>query len=969
MLFLSRLTCALAVCFLPFLAFAQAPAVAPDHVAQTLAPASFANESAVVEDLDTKARFENDGQATIITTVRAKVQSEAAVQQSGLIVLPYASAIENLDVKYVRVRKPDGTVIETPLDSVQDLTSEVARSAPMYTDQHEKHVAVRGLSVGDILEYSSVLTIVHPAAPGQFWFSLNFVKALITIHENAAIDVPRQRPVKILSPNYAPVVTETGDRRMYRFETSHLTMDPAPDRWEAALKGTPLPDVQISSFANWDEVAAWYGSLQHGPALPTPEVRAKALELTRNGKDDTEKIHSIYDYVSTNFRYIGISLGQGRFAPHPAAEVMANQFGDCKDKHTLMAALLQSVGIASYPALISSGFKTDADIPTPSTFDHVITVIPRGDSFQWLDTTPGVAPYGFLWQQLRDKLALVVLGDGHSKLIKTPAETPTPSFMRFTMTATLDSTGTMEGQARAEMRGDHEVGLRLAFQNTPKNKWKDLMQSISAAMGFSGTVDEVAARAPEDTTSPFWITYSYKRPDYADWTNHHTVLPFPGFELTELSAEELKSPAAIPLVVGDFTFEARLTLPAGYFAVPSPSLKEKRDFADYESSYAMESGTLSGSRHLHLSALKVPAGQRSEYESFYKAIENEANQWIIVTTLPTGPGLKLSRNPEAQRLFAEGLESYQLGAPWAAGKSLEAAIKLDPDWADAWLLLAKTRIMNSNFDSAKVAFRKVFSLDPTNLQARMEFAKALTDHYDFLAAIVAWQDLLKLDPTNTNAPIALAELLIEARRFAEARPMAEKAVELDEKNGSYRVTLGNVYVHLGKDEQASAEFQKAVELSPGFDTLNNIGYLLAESDRLLPEAQRYAELAVQQAEAGTFNFQAGSFSRESASTTGSVLANWDTLGWVYFHQKNYPDAERYLAAAWSFAPDPTMGEHLAQVYEKEGKKALALRTYALALSALPVNGSPELRQRLFSHLLPAMRRLRWPKPRWKIGRG
>jgi transglutaminase-like putative cysteine protease len=161
------------------------------------------------------------------------------------------------------------------------------------------------------------------------------------------------------------VVSEAGDRRIYRFETSHLTMDPAPDRWEAALKGVPLPDVQLSSFANWDEVASWYGSLQHGPALPTPEVRAKALELTRNSKDDAEKIHNIYDYVSTKFRYIGISLGQGRFAPHPAAEVMANQFGDCKDKHTLMAALLQSVGIASYPALISSSFKTEADIPTP----------------------------------------------------------------------------------------------------------------------------------------------------------------------------------------------------------------------------------------------------------------------------------------------------------------------------------------------------------------------------------------------------------------------------------------------------------------------------------------------------------------------------------------------------------------------------------------------------------------------------
>jgi tetratricopeptide (TPR) repeat protein len=976
-------SCAVVGLALPLLASAQAAPATHDDGPQVLGVRSFPDEAAVIEDLSVKVRFENDGKGTVSSTVRGRIQSEAAVQQSGLVVLPYASAVETLDIKYVRVRKPDGTIIETPLDTVQDLTSEVARSAPMYTDQHEKHVAVRGLSVGDIMEYSAVTTVLHPLAPGQFWFSINFVKNVITIHESVEIDVPRDRVVRVVSPVSVPVVTDNGDRRFYRFDTAQLKTESEPDRWEAAVKGIPPPDVQVSSFASWDEVASWYDSDQRVAAQPTPDIRAKALELTRNAKDDTEKIRNIYDYVSTKFRYISVSLGQGRYAPHPATEVMANQFGDCKDKHTLIAALLQSVGIASYPALIGTGAKIDPSLPTPASFDHVITVIPRADSFQWLDTTPGVAPYGFLWLQLRDRLALVVLNDGHSKLVKTPAQPPTPSFLHFTMTATIDASGTLEGHARAETRGDEEVVLRLAFQNVPNTKWKDLVQSLSASMGFGGTVDAVFASVPEETEKPFWFTYTYTRPEYGDWANRRVILPFPVFGLPDLTKEEVRSTAAVPLQgAGNITFDAHLTLPAGYTTVPPPALEEKRDFADYQSSYSFESGTITGTRRLRLLIPQVAAGQRSQYQSFYKAIEDDFNQWINLAVSPTGLGLKLSRNSEAQRLFADGLQSYQLGAPWAASKSLESAVRLDPDWVDAWLLLAKARLMSSSLDSAKVAYHRVFSLDPTNLEARMEFATALAKHYDLAEAVVAWQDVLKLAPTNAQAPIALADLLVATNRFAEARPMAEKSVEQDDKIGSYHVTLGNVYVHLNEDEIGSAEFQKALELSPGPKTLNSIARILSEADRLLPDAQRYAELAVQQTEAATFNVKLGSPSEEGYSVVGALVASWDTLGWVYFRLGNLSDAERYLAAAWSFAPDPAVAEHLAQAYEKQGRKTLALHTYALALGALPPNGDPQLRARLSSRLFPGNaatplaklspeqdQRLKWVPVKFKGGPG
>jgi transglutaminase-like putative cysteine protease len=132
----------------------------------------------------------------------------------------------------------------------------------------------------------------------------------------------------------------------------------------------------------------------------------------------------LYGYVSTQFHYIGIAFGIGRYQPHSASEVLANQYGDCKDKHTLLASLLTAVGIPAYPALVSTTHDVDLDVPSPGQFDHVITVVPRGSGLTWLDTTAEVGPYQYLVPSLRDKRALAIWKDKPAVLISTPADLP-----------------------------------------------------------------------------------------------------------------------------------------------------------------------------------------------------------------------------------------------------------------------------------------------------------------------------------------------------------------------------------------------------------------------------------------------------------------------------------------------------------------------------------------------------------------
>ncbi|MBV9886467.1 MAG: DUF3857 domain-containing protein [Acidobacteria bacterium] len=924
---------------------APAPSTNPSHP-DSKSDASkpdtkYSQEPIVVEDLAVRVRFDSDGHGTIDRVFRERLQSESAVTSEGLLAFPYDSDGQTLELKYVRVHKPDGTLVETPLDSAQDLTSEITRNAPMYTDMHEKHIPVRGLAVGDTLEARYVITITKPIAAGQFWLSYNFLKATVTLHEQLDIDVPADRAVKLHSPLVKPQVSEASGRRIYSFSHATLTKPADPDKFQAAVDGTPYPDVELSSFSSWDQVAAWFGALQKPRIQVTPEIQTKAQELTRDKKTEEEKVETIYSYVSEKFRYIGVSLGVGRYQPHAAPDVLANGFGDCKDKHTLLAALLQAVGVNSDPVLISSSMKLDPDVPTPAVFDHVITAIPKGDKFVWLDSTPGAAPFAALGQPLRDKLALVVMDGNKSLLTKTPKDLPFSAYERFTMDATLTKDGVLDGNARLEARDDGEVILRLAFRNTPQSRWKDLTEAVMHALGFAGTVDDVAVSPLDDTSKPFWVTYKYHRVDYGDWPNHQITLPFPYFLLPQLSPEEEKVDGAIPLgEVKELTYAVRLTLPAGFFPTVPEAVATSNSFMKYDSTYKLSGSVLEGTRHLRVIQPDVAPADRKSYVTFNKTVFDDENRWIVLTTDALPPRFQ-SSNPDVQKLLAEAYKSMQQGAPHAAAESLEKAVQIDSKQANAWLLLGFARSGNpQQYQSAIDAFRKAIALEPSNTEFYAALASAQWNKGKLPEAIQTWRDCVKAAPDDLKAKRALAGALVATEDFTGAEPLLE---DLSDANFQPPVTydLAQTYLHLGKHDEGMKLLQKMVDADPHGETLNSTAWALAEAKYKLPDALKYAKQSVQEAEE-----QSSTEPGPLRFLMSTLSARWDTLGWVYFQMGDLDAAERYLAAAWKIWPSGDVGRHLGDVYAKKGDNAQAHQVYSLAFATLRPNEFGPVRDRL-----------------------
>src|SRR5208282_578874 len=64
--------------------------------------------------------------------------------------------------------------------------------------------------------------------------------------------------------------------------------------------------------------------------------------------------------------------------------------------------------------------------------------------------------------------------------------------------------------------------------------------------------------------------------------------------------------------------------------VTPPDVEQENDFAAYTSNYRFEGGTLYGSRRFSLKLREVPGTQRAVYSAFVKAVEDDAQRWILL---------------------------------------------------------------------------------------------------------------------------------------------------------------------------------------------------------------------------------------------------------------------------------------------------------------------------------------------------
>jgi tetratricopeptide (TPR) repeat protein len=936
----------------------------PAAIEPTVTQADYSQESFVIEKMHSSYRFETDGTGRKEVIARIRVQSEAGVQQWGQLQFGYNSANERVEIPYVRVLKEDGTVVKAGDDAVQDLSAPVEHEAPVYTDYRQKHITVPGLRPGEVLEYDMVTVIHTPLAPGQFWTEYEFDKSSIVLDETVDVDVPSSRTLKLKDKaGMDPKITEEKGRRLYHWSSSHLeredddkNKDKDSKKKKRRRPEDERPDIQMTTFESWEQLGRWYASLEKDRRAPSPEVRAKADELTKGLNTDLEKTEALYDFVALNFRYVSLSLGLSRYQPHASSEVLHNQYGDCKDKHTLLASLLEAEGLHASSVLINSTRKLDPDVPSPSQFDHVITMLPRDNNGTkeevWMDTTAEVAPFRLLSFTLRKKLALVIPPvDPPSPvaphLEETPADTPMPDTEFSDIDGKINEIGKLEAHVHYVFRGDEELLLRSVFRRVPQANWQRVVENVNAQLG--GDVTNLKVSDPAATREAFTMSYDVSKVNFLDWSKKKTevILPLVQFSLPEVD-EDNSDADAEPLKLGpkaEYNYNIKLELPAKYTAHAPLAFSLKRDYAEYQATYKLDGNTFIAGRKLTLRQDELPVARASDYESFRRAVGADLSQQLSVESSVAGAPVP-PPDMKADDLVESGRAAANNGNLSVAIALFQRATEVEPKNKYAWNNLGLVYFQLRENEKAIAAFEKQIEVNPYDDFAYNNLGRVYWNDRQYEKAVDAFNKQLEHNPLDKSTHALLGSMYAEWHKYDLAAPELEKASSLTPDSAELQVSLGDAYLNLGQDDKALAAFDHAVELSATPLVWNNIAYQLSLKNSHLDRAQQYAESAVSATAAALRNVTLDRLTQQELPLVSSLIAYWDTLGWVHFAEGDFDKAGKYVGAAWSLGHHGEVGDHLGQIYEKQGDKDRALRTYALSMTGLrPI---PETRGRLSS---------------------
>jgi hypothetical protein len=418
------------------------------------------------------------------------------------------------------------------------------------------------------------------------------------------------------------------------------------------LRG-PLPDPRC--FAGWPDMGAWYEKLCKERRVPDDEVAKKAASLAEGAPDTLGRIRALAEFVQRDIRYVSIQIGIGGFQPHSASSVLSNRYGDCKDKATLLAALLEAVGVPSCYVIIN----TDRGCVTPGSpvslygFNHAILAIrlpddvpdagldglvrhPRLGRLLIFDPTMPTTPVGRLPFYLQDNTGLLV-AEGGSELVSLPLARPESNSIDRSGRLALTGEGFLSGEVQEVRRGAMADSLRYQMQSASETERRQYLETFLSNNLAAFSLNDYEFKNLDDPQRDLIVRYRFVAPGYAKKAGGYLVVRprVAGQKSVDLTSRE-KRPRLHPVDLETTTLardEFIIELPEGTAVenLPKPVAIEA-GFAAYKSEVAVEGRALVYRREYRLGEPLLPASRFQEALDFFLAIGAEERQSVLLKT-------------------------------------------------------------------------------------------------------------------------------------------------------------------------------------------------------------------------------------------------------------------------------------------------------------------------------------------------
>jgi transglutaminase-like putative cysteine protease len=276
---------------------------------------------------------------------------------------------------------------------------------------------------------------------------------------------------------------------------------------------SPAPLREIRSFASWTGVAAWYAALTAPQTQPDPDIRQRSNALVAGADSETERARRIARFVQA-IRYVSVQIGDGRYQPHSASDVLRNAYGDCKDKAGLLQSMLATVGVRSWLVLARADdpLGVDPTWPSPLQFNHCIVAIalPEAEKFAaggahaalgpllFFDPTDPFTPFGELPESEQGSVAVVADG-AQGGDVRLPATRPGSAGVEREVDITLADDGSADVHVRETSRGAEASRQRSVRARGGPQVYESSVRLWCAGMLPTSTLTSLETRDDADS--------------------------------------------------------------------------------------------------------------------------------------------------------------------------------------------------------------------------------------------------------------------------------------------------------------------------------------------------------------------------------------------------------------------------------------------------------------------------------------
>ncbi len=469
--------------------------------------------------------MEESGLSYVNSHRLVKIINYSGAKANSVVKIDYDPQSAYVEIKKVVVYRANGEATEIS-GPVMDY---VAPARMIYWGASQKMLEVGHLDPGDAVEvwtfrkgFTYALLQADddsryiPPMKGHFYDIVPFWSGQPVKEKVYRVNVLKNKNLqyKVYNGELSSAQSFDGDRVIYTFTKNDIM----PIKREPAMLASNDVETKLllSTSPNWEAKSMWFYGVNedYGSFNTTPELKKKVRELLVGAKSEEDSIAILTHWVADNMRYSGISMGEGEgYTLHNATMNFTDRCGVCKDKASLLIAMLRTAGFNAYAAMTMAGERIDR-IPADQ-FNHSVTVVQRRNGrYQLLDPTwvPNVRE---LWSSAEQQQGYLMGLPKGADLAETPVSAPENHYVRITGKSELMADGTLVGEFTITAEGQSDAAVRSVF-SARKTEWRRNVEMELTRVAPQAQITSVTY-TDNDTylKQPVKMTYKYRIPGYA----------------------------------------------------------------------------------------------------------------------------------------------------------------------------------------------------------------------------------------------------------------------------------------------------------------------------------------------------------------------------------------------------------------------------------------------------------------------